>query len=116
MRMKCLRILPEICASTWCWLSSNSTRNIALGKISSTFAMTSIASSFAISSQRSFDAADKLRIIARGFYVCQAALALSVSGGRTGLPDTGAGRQGQHFRALFRDRYRVLDVGAGLAV
>src|SRR5215216_5221854 len=50
MRIKCLRILPEMCASTWCWLSSNSTRNIAFGRVSRTFAITSIASSFAITS------------------------------------------------------------------
>src|SRR4051812_12773126 len=44
MRMKFLRIFPEICANTWC-LFSSSTRNIALGRGSSTVAITSIASS-----------------------------------------------------------------------
>src|SRR5262245_20612434 len=44
MRMKFFRILPDICASTWC-LFSNSTRNMALGRGSITVAMTSMASS-----------------------------------------------------------------------
>src|SRR5882762_2039967 len=44
MRIKFLRIFPEMCASTWC-LFSSSTRNIALGSGSSTVAMTSMASS-----------------------------------------------------------------------
>src|SRR4029077_9972590 len=47
MRMKFLRIFPEICASTWC-LFSNSTLNMALGKGSITVAITSIASSFGL--------------------------------------------------------------------
>src|SRR5213075_2132091 len=45
MRMKCLRILPEMCASTLC-LFSSSTWNMALGSVSSTVPVTSIASSF----------------------------------------------------------------------
>src|SRR4051794_2945101 len=45
MRMKCLRILPEMWARTWC-LFSSCTRNIALGRFSTTVASTSIASSF----------------------------------------------------------------------
>src|SRR5215470_18789823 len=44
IRMKFLRILPEMCARTWC-LFSNSTRNIAFGSGSTTVAITSIASS-----------------------------------------------------------------------
>src|SRR6202166_1060295 len=47
MRMKFLRILPEICASTWCLLSSW-TRNIAFGNGSMTVAITSMASSFGL--------------------------------------------------------------------
>ena len=43
--MKCLRILPEMWARTWC-LFSSSTRNIAFGSGSTTVASTSIASSF----------------------------------------------------------------------
>src|SRR6266550_7214122 len=45
MRMKCLRILPEMCASTLC-LFSSSTWNMALGRVSKTVPVTSIASSF----------------------------------------------------------------------
>src|SRR5271170_219591 len=45
MRIKFLRIRPETCARTWC-LFSNSTLNIALGSVSTTTAITSIASSF----------------------------------------------------------------------
>src|SRR6266508_2977211 len=44
-----MRILPEIWASTLCPFS-NFTRNIALGSVSSTVPMTSIASSFGIGS------------------------------------------------------------------
>src|SRR6185369_1953204 len=102
MRIKCLRIFPDICASTWCWLSSNSTRNIALGKVSSTFAMTSIASSFAISSQVEVSTpADKLRIIASAPQVCQAE---AQRDGLHGYRLRGAGvDHGQHFRAVLGD-------------
>src|SRR5262249_41953405 len=47
MRMKFLRILPEMWARTWC-LFSSSTLNIALGSGSTTVAMTSMASSLGI--------------------------------------------------------------------
>jgi len=43
--MKCILIFPEICAKTR-WPLSNETRNIALGKGSTTVPSTSIASSF----------------------------------------------------------------------
>src|SRR5271155_2589402 len=43
--MKFLRIRPETCARTWC-LFSSSTLNIAFGNVSTTVAITSIASSF----------------------------------------------------------------------
>src|ERR1700691_2568861 len=43
--MKFFRILPETCARTWC-LFSSSTLNIAFGNVSTTVAITSIASSF----------------------------------------------------------------------
>jgi hypothetical protein len=43
--MKFLRILPETCARTWC-LFSSSTLNNAFGSVSTTTAITSIASSF----------------------------------------------------------------------
>src|SRR5271170_1135848 len=45
MRMKFFRIRPATCANTWC-LFSSSTLNIAFGSVSTTTAMTSIASSF----------------------------------------------------------------------
>src|ERR1700733_11821770 len=45
MRMKFLRIRPETCARAWC-LFSSSTLNIAFGRVSTTTAITSIASSF----------------------------------------------------------------------
>src|SRR5207302_37660 len=45
MRMKCFRILPEMCANTLC-LFSSSTWNMALGNVSRTVPVTSIASSF----------------------------------------------------------------------
>src|SRR5579864_1398004 len=47
MRIKFLRIFPEMCASTWC-LFSSSTRNIALGSGSITVAITSMASSLGL--------------------------------------------------------------------
>jgi hypothetical protein len=43
--MKFFRIRPETCAKTWC-LFSSSTLNIAFGNVSTTVAITSIASSF----------------------------------------------------------------------
>src|ERR1700684_2377157 len=45
MRMKFFRMRPETCARTWC-LFSSSTLNIAFGNVSTTVAITSIASSF----------------------------------------------------------------------
>lgn len=45
---ECLRIRPEMCASTWCLLSC-STRNMELGSGSMTVAWTCITFSFAIS-------------------------------------------------------------------
>src|SRR5580704_5638832 len=45
MRMKFFRMRPDTCARTWC-LFSSSTLNIALGNVSTTVAITSIASSF----------------------------------------------------------------------
>src|SRR5215217_687292 len=45
MRMKCMRILPEMCASTL-WPLSSTTRNIALGRGSITVPSTSMESSF----------------------------------------------------------------------
>src|SRR5262245_31032501 len=46
MRMKCMRILPEMWASTW-WPFSSFTRNIALGRGSTTVPSTWTPSSFA---------------------------------------------------------------------
>ena len=43
--MKFFRMRPDTCARTWC-LFSSSTLNIALGNVSTTVAITSIASSF----------------------------------------------------------------------
>src|SRR5215471_12005624 len=43
--MKFLRMRPEMCARAWC-LFSSSTLNMALGRVSTTVAITSIASSF----------------------------------------------------------------------
>src|SRR5580698_731931 len=45
IRIKFFRIRPETCARTWC-LFSSSTLNIAFGNVSTTVAITSIASSF----------------------------------------------------------------------
>lgn len=45
--MKCIRIFPETCAKTR-WPLANSTRNMALGKGSTTVPSTEIASSFAM--------------------------------------------------------------------
>src|SRR5512136_1582038 len=50
--MKCIRIFPEIWASTRCPFSS-STRNMAFGSVSTTVPSTSMGSSFAICSLRS---------------------------------------------------------------
>src|SRR5213594_2467299 len=47
MRMKFLRIFPEMCARTTC-LFSSSTLNMAFGSVSTTVPTTSIASSFGI--------------------------------------------------------------------
>src|SRR3954470_23130427 len=57
MRMKCIRIFPEMCARTLCPLSS-CTRNIALGKGSITVPSTSIASSFGNQKSRVLRAVD----------------------------------------------------------
>ena len=45
--MKCIRIFPEMCASTLC-LFSNSTRNMALGSDSTTVPSMTIVSSFGL--------------------------------------------------------------------
>src|SRR4029079_9128504 len=117
MRIKCLRIFPEMCASTWCWLSSNSTRNIAFGKVSSTFAITSIASSFAISSQiEIFALADKLRRIACPSVVCQAEQRLSVTGGRIRARTLSHCNPCKDFRPFLGDSNGVLNVRTWLAI
>src|SRR5580704_5966772 len=45
MRIRCIRILPELCASTL-WPFSSSTRNMALGNGSTTVPSSTMASSF----------------------------------------------------------------------
>src|SRR5512137_1945741 len=62
--MKCIRIFPEMCASTRCPFSS-STRNMAFGSVSMTLPSTSIGSSFAICSLRSADPAQDDRPVFR---------------------------------------------------
>jgi hypothetical protein len=52
MRLKFLRISPETCAGTRRLLSTNPTRSIAFGSVSRTFAVPSIASSFAAARER----------------------------------------------------------------
>jgi len=91
--MKFFRIFPEICARTWCLLS-NSTRNIALGKASSTVATTSIASSLAISVNPP-----------------QRAACLPGATGRAALL-----LKRQNIRAIAADRHHVLEVGGECAV
>lgn len=45
--MRCIRIFPELCASTWCPFSS-STLNIAFGSGSTTVPSRTMASSFGL--------------------------------------------------------------------
>src|SRR5574341_387395 len=114
--MKCLRILPEMCASTWCWLSSSSTRNIALGRVSRTLAMTSIASSFAIQPQgaihlywQTSDSSMPLK---------QLPSRSPTSSGSRNLRVRGRFffNQRKNFRTCFSDGDRVLDVRARLPI
>src|SRR5258708_11830948 len=113
--MKCLRILPETCASTWCWVSSSSTRNIAFGKVSRTLAMTSIASSFAIQTQE--------RYFLR-WQTAHGSMALTQSPNRANSGDARQlnprrgtrFHQRQYFRPLLSNCDRMLSVRARLTV
>src|SRR5258706_102907 len=113
--MKCLRILPETCASTWCWVSSSSTRNIAFGKVSRTLAMTSIASSFAIQTQE--------RYFLR-WQTAHGSMALTQSPNRANSGDARQlnlrrgtrAHQRQYFRPLLSNCDRMLSVRARLTV
>src|SRR6266436_2360460 len=115
IRIKCLRILPEMCASTWCWLSSSSTRNIAFGSVSRTLAMTSIASSFAIQTQERYFL---------GWQTAHGSMAFLQSPNRakfSGDPHQLSARgtcshKSQYLRPLLRDCDRVLGVRAGLTI
>src|ERR1035441_7886857 len=69
MRIKFLRILPETCASTWC-LFSSSTLNMALGRGSTTTAITSIASSLLIQPRK---ISCQLPVVSHEFHVSKAA-------------------------------------------
>src|ERR1041384_3713709 len=121
--MKCLRILPEIWASTWCWLSSSSTRNIAFGSVSRTLAITSIASSFAIPYVRHKSPfAGKLQILTCAFGNSKPGdhprLGVeSVSGHvrNSSVPGVRPHKR-QHFRAFVGDRDGMFRVRAGLSV
>src|SRR5512147_181106 len=84
MRMKCMRILPEMWARTL-WPVSSSTRNMALGSGSSTVPSTSMASSLAID------------------------LAPLASAARTSA--AAPVQKGENIRPVLRDGHRVLEVG-----
>src|SRR6185369_14816556 len=93
------------------WVSSSSTRNIAFGSVSRTFAMTSIASSFAIQTrirlcwQTSNTNTQLKQMPSRGegsrrsyqFFDCR--------------PDAR-----ENFRPLLSDRNRVLEMRTGLTI
>src|SRR5579863_9212123 len=89
MRMKFLRILPETCVNT-SWLFSSLTLNMALGSVSMTVAITSIASSF-----------DK---------------PYPASGAPAPLLETERLLLGQDSRSGVGDRHRVLEVSTHTAV
>src|SRR6476469_10547092 len=98
MRMKFLRIFPETCASTWC-LFSSSTLNMALGNGSTTVAITSIASSLLIDSLKS----------ASSFWLLAKSRWLPVQARSQELE---AALLRQNHRAIFGDRYAMLEVCA----
>src|SRR5258706_13700602 len=113
--MKCLRILPEMCASTWCWFSSSSTRNIAFGSVSRTLAMTSIASSFAIQTQERYFLGWQTAHGSMAFM--QSPNRAKFSGDPCQLSVRGTcSHKSQHLRPLLSDCDRVLGVRAGLAI
>src|SRR5688572_30316887 len=99
MRMKCLRILPEMWART-AWPLSSFTRNMALGRVSSTVASTSIASSLF----------DKRYLVTPG--VTDYALRSHDLGGAGSLdPDLPARLHAQHPGSVLGHRHRELEMG-----
>src|SRR5258706_1029752 len=113
--MKCLRILPEMCASTWCWFSSSSTRNIAFGSVSRTLAMTSIASSFAIQTQERYFLGWQTAHGSMAFM--QSPNRAKFSGDPCQLSVRGTcSHKSQYLRPLLRDCDRVLGVRTGLTI
>src|SRR5271170_1993257 len=121
MRMKFFRIRPETCANTWC-LFSSSTLNIAFGRVSTTTAITSIASSFDKRSPlerweakplcfHNFCLGWSLRLQAEVPCCTLVHTAPSI------VPQNGSIFLAcQHLGAIFCDGYGVLEVGAVTAV
>src|SRR5580704_14898733 len=103
IRIKFLRIFPEICASTWC-LFSSSTRNIAFGSGSITVAITSMASSFPLSPGFFFSFS--------GLGLMRSCVPLQPTSASCRLPDRTRRffRPRQNPRSIFRHRHRVLEV------
>src|SRR5689334_12879617 len=101
-----MRIFPEMCASTLCPFSS-STRNMALGRGSTTVPSTRIVSSLG------FASVHHLRGTARGKRAKRPR-------GRPSRIHAGQAReklgQGEHLGAALRDRDGVLEVGGAPAV
>src|SRR5580704_5181292 len=102
MRMKFLRIFPEMWASTWC-LFSSSTRNIAFGSGSTTVAITSMASSFPLPSVDFFFSGSGLRIMSSYFKLEEISFPLPTR--PTSFP-----RPRKNPRPLGRDRDSVLEM------
>src|ERR1700680_3052765 len=102
MRIKFFRILPEICASTWC-LFSSSTRNIAFGSGSITVAITSMASSFGFSESFFFSCP--------GLFLMSCCPASPLPARPFRFP-----RPRQNPRPVLRHRHRVLEMCRGASV
>src|SRR5580704_2928566 len=109
IRIKFLRIFPEIWASTWC-LFSSSTRNIAFGSGSITVAITSMASSFPLSPGFLFSFS--------GLGLMRSCVLLRPTSASCRLPDRPRRffRPSQNPRSILRHRYGVLEVSCIAAV
>src|ERR1035437_4930360 len=108
IRMKFLRMRPETCARAWC-LFSSSTLNSALGSVSTTTAITSIASSF---DKRSPSIGGDASCAAQTPCYRVPAHTASSSIPRNEVEILAS----QHPRPVFCDRNRVLEVGADAAI
>src|SRR5450755_1173742 len=112
MRIKFLRILPEMCASTRC-LFSSSTRNMALGSGSMTVAITSMASSLGLPSVFGLSGCSGLLL-----YMFLITLLLQIANAARQLPTRPLhfARARENPRTVAGDRHSVLEVRGITAV